>query len=237
MKVQLFTPCFIDQIASDVGLATYQVLSKLGCEVIYPKNQTCCGQAGANAGYSELAKDVFYHFSNQFQYTYPIVVASASCAAFLNHIQQESKYWNRFEVYEFSYFLTNVLKIKLGVGICDDFPHGVAFHGSCSALRDHPHVANNSLTLLKSIPGINVVEHFTAQDECCGFGGSFSVKFENIADAMADRKIQNIQNAHPVTHITSTDMSCLLHLKKRIKQNNLTMEVIHLSQILNTVLK
>lgn len=235
MKVQIFIPCFIDQLYPQVAFNMVKVLEKVGCEVIYNSNQTCCGQPAFNAGFWGEAKEVCNKFINDFKGEEYIVTPSASCAGFIKNY-----YAKIFEfetnkkdiddlskrVVELSDFLVNILKIEdLGV----EFNAKITYHDSCAALRECK-IKNEPRILLKNVKGLELIE-MNDVETCCGFGGSFAVKFEPISVAMADQKINHATETQ-AEYIVSTDMSCLMHIDGCIKNKGNKLKVLHLADIL-----
>lgn len=243
MKVGLFIPCFIDQYYPKVGKATYELLIKLGCDVEYPMDQTCCGQPMANGGHEhnseKLAKKFVKLFSN---YDY-IVGPSGSCVHYVQEhydiIEQTDKVKKvRNNIWEISDFLVNVLKIeKLKVS----FPKRVGVHNSCHAHRglgigkqselNIPGQESTIEKLLSLVDNIDVVE-LEHPDECCGFGGTFSVTEPDISVQMGKNRIKEHIDQN-VEVITGVDMSCLMHLEGILKRQGQKVEVKHLVEILN----
>jgi L-lactate dehydrogenase complex protein LldE len=235
MTVQLFVPCFIDQLYPQVAFNTIKVLEKAGCTVKYNEQQTCCGQPAFNAGFWGESKDVCTKFVQDFDGVDYIVSPSASCAGFVrnnfgkifenNAFQSPAKKVSN-QIFELSEFLTKILNLTdLGAA----FNAKVTYHDSCAALRECK-IKTEPRTLLNSVQGLELVE-MQDTDTCCGFGGSFAVKYDTISVAMADQKIDNAI-ATDAEYIVSTDMSCLMHLEGRINFNGQSVKVIHLADIL-----
>ncbi|MFN5136210.1 MAG: (Fe-S)-binding protein, partial [Chitinophagaceae bacterium] len=196
MNVQLFVPCFVDQLYPQTAFNMVKVLEKLGCTVSYNANQTCCGQPAFNAGFQDECKDVASKFLKDFSGTDFIVTPSASCAGFVRNyyskIFDNSSVHNEVKdlqkrMYEFSEFVTDVLKVNEVKGAS---LHGKAtYHDSCAALRECK-IKEGPRTLLRNVDGLELVE-MNDVETCCGFGGTFAVKFEPISIAMADQKVNN----------------------------------------------
>ena len=235
MRVQLFIPCFIDQMFPETAFNMVKVLEKATCEVIYNTNQTCCGQPAFNAGFWDEARAVATKFMNDFDNTDYIVAPSASCAGFVKNyypkLFENSSSHNKMKevgkrIYEFTSFLTDVLKIE-NYGARLDAK--ATYHDSCAALREC-HIKDGPRKLLKNVKGLELVE-MDDNETCCGFGGSFAVKFEAISIAMADQKI-NHAIATGAEYIISTDSSCLLHLDGYIKAKKFPVKTIHIADVL-----
>lgn len=235
MTVQLFVPCFIDQLYPEVAFNTIKVLEKAGCKVKYNDKQTCCGQPAFNAGFWGASKDVCTKFVQDFDGSDYIVSPSASCTGFVKNNYGKLFENNAFQspakkvanrIFELSEFLVDILHVTdLGA----QFEGKVTYHDSCAALRECK-IKEAPRTLLQAVEGVELVE-MNDTDVCCGFGGSFAVKFDTISVAMADQKINNAI-ATEATHIVSSDMSCLMHLDGRINFNGQKIKVIHIADIL-----
>jgi L-lactate dehydrogenase complex protein LldE len=235
MNVQLFIPCFMDQLYPETAFNTIRVLEKAGCSVRYNENQTCCGQPAYNAGYRDEAKAVCAKFMKDFTGNDPVVTPSASCAGFVRNyypglfdnssFQQQARNM-RQQVFELSDFLVNVLGItKLGAR----FQAKATYQDSCAALREVG-LKKEPRALLAEVEGLELVE-MADVETCCGFGGTFAVKFEPISVAMGDQKASNAAQTG-ATHLISTDMSCLMHIDGVIRHKGLDLKVMHLADVL-----
>ena len=235
MNVQIFVPCFIDQLYPNVAFNMVKVLEKAGCTVTYNANQTCCGQPAFNAGFWGEAKDVCNKFMKDFAGADYIVAPSASCVGFVkNYYQKIYENTNKIDainrlskrIFEFSDFLVNVLKVEdFGATLNAK----VTYHDSCAALRECG-VKQEPRILLSKVKGLELIE-MNDVETCCGFGGTFAVKFESISIAMADQKITNAA-ATQAEYIISTDMSCLMHIDGCIKHKASGLKVLHLADVL-----
>jgi L-lactate dehydrogenase complex protein LldE len=235
MTVQLFVPCFVDQLYPDVAFNTIKVLEKAGCTVKYNAQQTCCGQPAFNAGFWGEAKDVCTKFVQDFDGSDYIVSPSASCAGFVRNNYNKLFENNAFQspakkvanrIYELSEFLVKILNVtELGA----KFEGKATYHDSCAGLREC-NIKTEPRTLLNAVEGLELIE-MNDTDICCGFGGSFAVKFDTISVSMADQKIENAINTD-ADYLISTDMSCLMHLDGRMKHNGQALKVVHLAEIL-----
>jgi L-lactate dehydrogenase complex protein LldE len=235
MKVQLFIPCFIDQLYPQVAFNTVKILEKAGCTVSYNTQQTCCGQPAFNAGFWDESKDVCTKFVQDFDGADFIVSPSASCAGFIRNNYGKLFENNAFQspakkvssqIFELSEFLVKILGVTaLGAS----FNGKVTFHDSCAGLREC-NIKAEPRALLSQVEGLELVE-MNDNETCCGFGGSFAVKYDTISVAMADQKIDNAI-ATEAEYIISTDMSCLMHIDGRINHNGQQIKVIHLADIL-----
>lgn len=235
MKVQLFIPCFIDQLYPQVAFNTVKVLEKAGCTVAYNTQQTCCGQPAFNAGFWGESKDVCTKFVQDFDGADYIVSPSASCAGFIRNNYGKLFENNAFQspakkvssqIFELSEFLVKILGVTaLGAS----FNGKATFHDSCAGLREC-NIKAEPRALLSQVEGLELVE-MNDNETCCGFGGSFAVKYDTISVAMADQKIDNAIDTE-AEYIISTDMSCLMHIDGRINHNGQQIKVIHLADIL-----
>jgi L-lactate dehydrogenase complex protein LldE len=237
MKVQLFIPCFIDQLYPQVAFNTVKILEKAGCTVAYNTQQTCCGQPAFNAGFWGESKDVCTKFVQDFDGADYIVSPSASCAGFVRNNYGKLFENNAFQspakkvatqIFELSEFLVKILGVTdLGAS----FNGKATYHDSCAGLREC-NIKAEPRALLNKVNGLELVE-MNDNETCCGFGGSFAVKYDTISVAMADQKIDNAI-ATDAEYIISTDMSCLMHLDGRINHNGQQIKVIHLADVLTS---
>jgi L-lactate dehydrogenase complex protein LldE len=237
MKVELFIPCFIDQVYPDTALSTLKVLKALGCEVSYNPKQTCCGQPAYNAGFWEQANDVGSKFLNDFKADGYIVSPSGSCVGMVKNSYNDlftnlSANNNKCKsvqnvIYELSDFIVNILKKENVYGA--KLEGKAVYHDSCSALREC-NIKNEPRLLLSNVDGLELLE-MPESETCCGFGGTFSTKFKEISSAMAEQKVLNAISMN-VDYIISTDASCLMHLQGYIDKNKLSIKTIHIADVL-----
>ncbi len=232
MRVALFIPCYVNQFYPQVAVASLELLEKLGCEVVYPLEQTCCGQPMANSGYQHLSKDCETLFQENFdQYEY-IVCPSGSCTLHIkDHVELKGK------IMELSEFLVDVLKVeKLNVS----FPHKVGLHQSCHGQRGLKISSMSELMspsfskpehLLNMVSGLSLIE-LEKKDECCGFGGTFCVSEEAISAKMGKDRVKDHLD-HEAEFITGNDMSCLMHLEGILRRKGSSVKVKHIAEILN----
>ncbi|WP_342647806.1 (Fe-S)-binding protein [Mucilaginibacter sp. CSA2-8R] len=235
MKVELFVPCFIDQLYPDTAFSTLQVLQKAGCEVGYNPEQTCCGQPAFNAGFWDDAKAVGGKFLNTFFDDDIIVTPSASCTGmvrnYYNDLFTNTTAHNKCRaiqsnIYELSDFLVNILQVDhFGA----ELEGRAVYHDSCAGLRECK-IKREPRQLLSKVYGLELVE-LKDNETCCGFGGTFAVKFDAISSAMAQQKVDNAMAAN-ADYIISTDSSCLLHLQSYIDKNQLPIKTMHLADVL-----
>lgn len=235
MKVQIFIPCFVDQLYPQTAFNMVKVLEKACCDIHYNTNQTCCGQPAFNAGFAEEGKKVAEKFIRDFDSNDYIVAPSASCVGFVrNHytkIFEDSSRHNQVQamtrkIFEFSEFLTSVLKIE---HFDAELPVKATYHDSCAALRECG-IKDGPRSLLSKVKGLELVE-MAETETCCGFGGTFAVKFQSISHGMADQKIKHALDTG-ASCIISTDLSCLMHLDGIIKKQNLPLQTMHLADVL-----
>lgn len=235
MNVSIFVPCFIDQLYPNVAFDMVKVLEKAGCTVSYNTNQTCCGQPAFNAGFWGEAKDVCSKFLKDFSDAEYIIAPSASCVGFVRNYYHKlfdnSSVHNDVKnladkTYEFSEFMIKVLQVD-DVGAKLDGK--ATYHDSCAGLREC-HIKQEPRQLLSKVKGLELTE-MNDVETCCGFGGTFAVKFEPISIAMADQKVNNAKDTG-AQYLISTDMSCLMHLGGYIKNNGTNIRVMHLAEVL-----
>lgn len=235
MTVDIFIPCFIDQVYPETGFNMVKILEKLGVEIHYNKEQTCCGQVAFNSGFWEEAKKIGEKFIRDFPNNRPIVGPSASCAGFVRNYYDEMFYNSALHIeyhqlkknfYEFTDFVVNVLNIT-DVGAT--FNHVVTYHDSCAALREYK-LGNQPRQLLSKVRGIELRE-MNERDTCCGFGGTFAVKHEGISTAMVEQKVQHALDTG-AEYIVSTDSSCLMNMQSYIDKHNLPIKTIHIIDLL-----
>jgi L-lactate dehydrogenase complex protein LldE len=235
MKVHLFVPCFVDQLYPDAAFNTVKVLERAGCMVKYNIEQTCCGQPAFNAGYWDNSRKVCDKFIHDFADANYVVMPSASCAGFIrnyyssiydNSSNQKEIKALQSRVYELSDFLVNVLKVvDLGAKLnCK-----ATYHDSCAALREYK-LKGEARELLSHVKGLELVD-LADNETCCGFGGTFSVKYEPISAAMGEQKVTNIVNTKADVLI-STDLSCLMHIGGVMEQQKLLIKSMHLADVL-----
>ena len=212
-----------------------KVLEKLGCKVTYNENQTCCGQPAYNAGYQNEATDVARKFLQDFKEKSYIVSPSGSCTGFIrnyydkmfengsDHLLSSQVTGNAFE---FTEFLTKVLKVE-NVGAT--FNGKATYHDACGALRECG-IRTGPRMLLENVSGLTLLD-MKESETCCGFGGTFSVKYEPISIGMAQSKVKNALDTG-AQYMISTDVSCLMHLQGYIDANNLPIQTMHIADVL-----
>jgi L-lactate dehydrogenase complex protein LldE len=212
-----------------------KVLEKTGCSVMYNSNQTCCGQPAFNAGFWDEAKTVCNKFIKDFEGSDYIVAPSASCIGFVRNYYSKlfdnSAVHNKVKdlskrVYEFSEFMVKVLQVyNVGASLKGK----ATYHDSCAGLRECK-IKQEPRKLLANVRGLEMVE-LNDVETCCGFGGTFAVKFEPISIAMAEQKVENAL-ATGAEYLVSTDHSCLMHLDGYIKHKGYSLKTLHLADVL-----
>ncbi len=235
MNVQLFIPCFVDQLYPETGMNMVKVLEKLGCTVSYNTKQTCCGQPGFNAGYWDEARAVGKKFLKDFEGDGYVVGPTGSCTGYVrnyyeklfdNSAEHLSSNKLRKQMFEFTEFLTEVLKVTdVGATL-----NGKAtYHDACGALRECG-IKNGPRELLNNVKGLEIIEMKEAET-CCGFGGTFAVKFEPISIGMAQTKVASALETG-AEYMISTDVSCMMHIQGYIDKNNYPIKTMHIADVL-----
>ncbi|NND08594.1 MAG: (Fe-S)-binding protein [Saprospiraceae bacterium] len=241
MKVGLFIPCYVDQFYPQVGVATLRLLESVGCEVEFPMQQTCCGQPLANSGMEQEAIPIYQHFVETFQAYEYVVAPSSSCVYHVNHHydvmpQNETVKDVRNKTLDVCAFLVDVLQIK---DLTASFPYKVGLHQSCHGLRGLRMAKSSELRtpsyskweqLLSMVSDIELIT-LDRPDECCGFGGTFSIFEAAVSTKMGTDKINDHQR-NGAQYITSGDMSCLMHMDGLLKRTKSKTKVIHMVEIL-----
>jgi len=219
VRVSLFVTCFNDTLFPQTGRAVVRLLERLGCEVDFPLEQTCCGQMHMNSGYPREGVALARRFERVFAGAEAVVTPSASCAGMLR--RQVGA-----DVYELSEFLID----RLGV---DDvgayYPHRVCFHPTCHSLRELQ-VGDRPLRLLEAVRGIELVE-LPSATECCGFGGTFAVKNAEVSSAMLADKVRAVLDTGAEV-VCSADNSCLMHIGGALSRQRTGVRAVHLAEVL-----
>jgi L-lactate dehydrogenase complex protein LldE len=242
MKVGLFIPCYINQLYPQVAIATLEVLEKLGVDVYYPQGQTCCGQPLGNSGYEADSKGACQVFVENFKEYEYIVGPSGSCIYHIkNHFdileQTAAVKKVRNNAYELCEFIVKILgRTDIGAS----FPYKVGLHKSCHGLRGlklgscsekMDTYYSTEEDLLQQVEGLELMS-LSRKDECCGFGGTFSVFEEAISVKMGKDRIKDHVDSG-VQVVTGADHSCLMHLEGLINRNKQPIKVMHIAEILN----
>ena len=239
LRVSLFVTCLVDQISPRVGVATVELLERLGVEVIFNAEQGCCGQPAFNTGYLEEARTVarasLKFCERELSKADYIVVPSGSCATMFRkhyeelfddpHERERAKVAGA-KVFELTQFLTEVLRVE---DVAASYQGRVAYHDSCHLRRDLQ-ISDGPRRLIKAVTGVEFVELEKA-DACCGFGGTFSVKFPELSAAIADEKAQTVEKCAAET-LVACDVSCLLHTQRALARRGASVRCLHISELL-----
>jgi len=221
VRVSLFVTCVNDTLFPQAGQAVVRLLERLGCEVEFPVEQTCCGQMHMNSGYTREGMALARRLGRVFEGAEVVVTPSASCAGMVRHQLEEGP-----PVYELSEFLID----KLGVeDVGAHFPHRVTFHPTCHSLRELG-VGDRPLRLLRAVQGIELVE-LPAADECCGFGGTFAVKNAEVSSAMLADKVRAVLDTGAEV-VCAADSSCLMHIGGALSRQRTGVRTAHLAEVL-----
>jgi len=236
MNIQLFIPCYIDQLYPQTAFNTIKLLEKAGCKVHYNPEQTCCGQPAFNSGYWKEASSMAKKFLVDFNAEMPVVSPSGSCTGYIKRhyhkilndrpagLQQFEKM--KDSIYELSDFLVNILHVE---NLDATFPHKVTCHDSCSALREYG-IKHEPRRLLSRVKGLELIE-MPESDTCCGFGGTFAVKNNAVSTAMVEKKVQNAVETG-AEFIVSTEASCLMNINAYCSKQKIPVRGIHLADVL-----
>ena len=236
MEVELFIPCFVDQIEPQIGQNLIAILEHVGCNVHYNPKQTCCGQPQFNSGYTKETQELARKFLKDFEGDRVIVSPGGSCTGFIkrryaslfdNPTEKEAAEKLSNRIYDICDFLVNILHITdLGAA----FNGKVTVHDSCSALREYG-LTTEPRTLLQNVKGLEIVE-MEESTTCCGFGGTFSIKQKDISSAMVEQKVRFAVESG-AEYITGTEFSCLMNIKAYVERNNINIKPIHIVNILS----
>lgn len=242
MKIALFIPCYVDQFYPNAAIATVQLLEKQGVNVVYPHQQTCCGQPMANSGFEHLTRDCNNLFIKNFSSYDYIVSPSGSCTLHIKeHLHSNENdaaaKGIRNRIFELTEFMTDILQVK---HLDASFPHRVGVHQSCHGQRGLKLSQMSELVaepfskpgvLLNMVKGLELIP-LSRADECCGFGGTFCVSEEAVSAKMGkDRVADHLQ--HGAEFITGADMSCLMHMEGILRRQKSNVKVLHIAEILN----
>ncbi|HSD96388.1 MAG TPA: (Fe-S)-binding protein [Sulfuricaulis sp.] len=237
MRVGLFVTCLVDLMRPSIGFATLRLLEAAGCEVVVPPAQTCCGQPGYNSGDQKAAKALALKVLQEFDGCDYVVLPSGSCAGMIRvHYPAlfkddpaviESIKRLSARTYELTDFLVNVAKLQ---SIPGDYSGSLTYHDSCSGLREMG-VQAQPRALLAKMPGVKLTE-MRESTTCCGFGGTFSVKFGDISARMADNKCEHIAQTGAGA-IVAGDLGCLINIEGRLRRRgDLETRVLHIAEVL-----
>jgi L-lactate dehydrogenase complex protein LldE len=237
MRVGLFVTCLVDLMRPSIGFAALRLLEAAGCEVVVPPAQTCCGQPGYNSGDQKAAKALALKVLQEFDGCEYVVLPSGSCAGMIRvHYPAlfkddpaviESIKRLSARTYELTDFLVNVAKLQ---NIPGDYSGSLTYHDSCSGLREMG-VQAQPRALLARMPGVKLTE-MRESTTCCGFGGTFSVKFGDISARMADNKCEHIAQTGAGA-IVAGDLGCLMNIEGRLRRRgDLQTKVLHIAEVL-----
>ena len=237
MRVGLFVTCLVDVMRPEIGMSAVKLLEAAGCTVEVPMQQTCCGQPAFNSGDTDAARQLARKLLAEFERFDYVVTPSGSCGGMVRHhyptlFRDEPDIRNRFEAlasrtWELTDFLVNVLKLDSVPGT---FEGSVTYHDSCSGLREL-NVKAQPRALLAKLPGVTLVEMNEAET-CCGFGGTFSLKFGEVSTQLADNKCGHAC-ATGADAIVGGDLGCLLNIEGRLRRRgDLKTQVLHIAEVL-----
>jgi L-lactate dehydrogenase complex protein LldE len=237
MRISLFVTCLVDQMQPSIGASAVEVLRRVGCTVEFDARQTCCGQPAFNTGYRKDARALAKRFIEIFEASEAeaIVSPSGSCTAMIRHYEDlfsDDESWREraqriaARTHEFASFLVNVLGVE-DVGA--SYKGRVTWHDACHGLREL-NIREEPRRLIRHVRGAEFVEMPNA-DACCGFGGTFSVKYPEISVAILDNKIEAIERAN-VRAVVSGDASCLMQIGGRLARKNSSVRAMHLAELL-----
>ena len=237
MKASLFITCIADLMYADVGKSVVRVLERNGVNLDFPEGQTCCGQPAFSSGYYKEAAVVAKKTIEVFEKSQKVIIPSGSCAAMIHHgypilFANDPKWKKRSEefvakTYEFSQFIVDVLGIH-DVGAA--FPKKVTYHSSCHMSRILG-VEEQPKILLKNVKGIEFIELPFAFD-CCGFGGTFSMKMKDISAEIVDEKVDHVISTGAQV-LAGSDLTCLMNISGRLSRRGSQIKVMHLAQVLD----
>lgn len=235
MQIDLFVPCYVDQFYPETGRNMVRILEKLGCKVNYNTEQTCCGMAAYNAGHWDQAKEVGEKFITEFTKDRPVVGIGGACTGMVRNdysrlfhnsvVHNQCKQLQK-NLHEFTEFLTS--KVEVG-NLTFRNTGKIAWMDACQAKRECG-IGKAPRELLNAVSGIEWVE-LGEQEQCCGFGGVYSVRNEAESVAFGKRKLDLAQNLG-VDYLVTTDSACLMHLEAILKKNNYTVRVMHIIDLL-----
>lgn len=236
MKVSLFITCVCDMFSPEVGKDTVELLEKVGCEVDFPVNQTCCGQPAFNSGYLEESKKGMIQMMKAFEHSEYIVGPSGSCVGMIKEYPKvfvgDSK-WEKLAIetankaYEITQFLVDVVKVT---DLKSKFIGKVTYHPSCHMTRILG-VKDAPKLLMEQVEGLELIE-LANKEDCCGFGGTFAVKNAVISREMVNEKSAHV-SATEAEYLVGGDMGCLMNIGGRMSREGKDIKVVHITEILN----
>ncbi|MBN2381669.1 (Fe-S)-binding protein [bacterium] len=235
-NVALFVPCLVDHFYPEIADHVWALLTAIGYKVSVPKEQTCCGQPAYNAGYRHEATRIARHFMKVFEECACIVAPSGSCVSmvknqyqYLDFTSDEISRWQslRSRLFEFSQFLGQTSAAQQIEG---SFPHRVYYHASCHGLRELG-LRTGPAALLSKLEGIELVDQTPSREQCCGFGGIFSMHYSELAASLGSDTLQYCVE-RDAEYVVTLDAGCMLHLSGTFKRQGSTIEPIHLATLL-----
>ncbi|MBA4740908.1 MAG: (Fe-S)-binding protein [Burkholderiales bacterium] len=237
MRVGLFVTCLADLMRPSIGLAALELLERAGCEVIFPENQTCCGQPAYNAGDRHTARDLARKVVSEFSDVDYVVIPSGSCGGMIKtHYEDllgdspddEAKVqWLSARTYELTDFLVNVLNVD---SFDTSFQGTITYHDSCAGLRELG-VKEQPRKLLRSLPYVELKE-MPGAEQCCGFGGTFSVKYGDISSRIVDLKCDDVESTEADALVLG-DLGCMLNIEGKLRRRgNHKTKVLHIAEVL-----
>ncbi|MBM7648598.1 L-lactate dehydrogenase complex protein LldE [Bacillus ectoiniformans] len=237
MRVSIFITCLVDMFQTDVGKAMVEILDRLGCDLEFPERQVCCGQPAFNSGYVEESKGAMKKMIETFENAEYVVTPSGSCATMFKeypHVFKGDPIWEpkakqlAEKTYEFTQFIVDVLKVEdLGAKL----PGTATYHPSCHMTRLLG-VKDAPMTLLKNVDGLDFVPLPNAHN-CCGFGGTFSVKMGPISEQMVDEKVASAEEVE-ADYLIGADCGCLMNIGGRMERKGKPIRVMHIAEVLNS---
>lgn len=237
MKVTLFATCLVDMFQSSAGKATVELLERLGCEIDFPESQVCCGQPAYNSGYVNEAKEAMKSMIDTFVDAEYVVSPSGSCITMFHeyaHVFKGDPVWEpkakklAAKSFELTQFIVDVLKIE-DVGA--SFEGKVTYHTSCHMTRLLG-VKKAPMILLSNVKGLEFTE-LPGKEQCCGFGGTFSVKMAQISEQMVDEKVMHVEETG-AEYLIGADAGCLMNIGGRIERQGKPIKVLHIAEVLNS---
>ncbi len=237
MKVTLFATCLVDMFHTNVGKATVELLERLGCEVEFPESQICCGQPAYNSGYVKESKEAMKKMIATFEDATYVVTPSGSCATMFKEyptIFKGDRVWKEraeqlaSKTYELTEFIVNVLNV---VDVGAKLEGTATYHTSCHMTR-LLHVKDAPFKLLENVKGLQVIPLPNAHN-CCGFGGTFSVKMGQISEQMVDEKVSCIESTN-ADYIIGSDPGCIMNIGGRIERKGKPIKTMHIAEVLNS---
>ncbi|MFC4798457.1 (Fe-S)-binding protein [Neobacillus sp. GCM10023253] len=237
MRVSLFVTCLVDMFQGNVGKSSVELLEELGCEIDFPESQVCCGQPSYNSGYVKESKEAMKRMIEAFEDAEYVVSPSGSCAFMFKeypHIFNGDPVWEpkarklAEKTYELTQFIVDVLKVE-DVGAT--FEGNATYHTSCHMTRLLG-VNEAPMTLLKHVKGLKFTE-LPGKEQCCGFGGTFSVKMAQISEQMVDEKVCHVEETG-ADYLIGADAGCLMNIGGRIDRKGKPVKVLHIAEVLNS---